>query len=231
MAAKGWQVIKVDYTKPTALQYTLTGVDTVISTISGEAEIALIDAAAAVGVRRFVPSEFEGLPYLAPTADILDRGNMKSITRLQYYQGNGSMQYTVFVCGIFYERFAPGGLAAFQIGRGTHISTEGSYLLDFRENKAQIPLPPGDYGEVWICMTSAQDVAQYVVAALDIPEWPVEFRLYGDRLALPDIISGAEIAKGNRPCPSPSNNRIIFSHELIADTRAFLGRVVRRATL
>lgn len=150
-----------------------------------------------MGVRRFVPSEFEGPPYLAPTAEILDRGNAKSITRLQYHQANGSMQYTVFVCGVFYERFAPGGLAAFQIGRGTHISAEGSYLLHFRERKAQILLPPGEHGAVWICMTSAQDVARYVVAALDIPEWPVEFRLYGDRLALPDIITAAETIKGN----------------------------------
>ncbi|OJD28384.1 hypothetical protein ACJ73_00193 [Blastomyces percursus] len=54
LVAKGWQVLKVDYNNSSSLRYALTGIDTVISTISGEAEIALIDAAAHVHVRRCV---------------------------------------------------------------------------------------------------------------------------------------------------------------------------------
>ena len=57
----------VDYSKKSELRFALAGVDTVISTISGAAQIALIDAAAAAHVRRFVPSEFEGSPAARTT--------------------------------------------------------------------------------------------------------------------------------------------------------------------
>lgn len=201
LISKGWQVVKVDYNKPSGLRYALAGVDTVISTISGAAELSLINAAAEVHVRRFVPSEFEGMPSRAPTSEILDRGNLKSLARLQHYQEKGVMDYTVFVCGIFYERFAPGGMAAFQIGCGTHVSGEGEYLLDIRRRKAEILSLHDNSRPVWICMTSAQDVARSIVSALDQPEWPAELRMYGDRMALTEIVTVAENVIGNTPPP------------------------------
>lgn len=169
--------------------------DTVISTISGQAQIALIDAAAQVHVRRFVPSEFEGRPAMRPPSDILDRGKKAALSRLQYYRDYG-MEYTVFVCGVFYERFAPGGMAAFQIGHGTYVAGEGDYLMDIRKMTAQIPYYDPLGQEVHICMTSAQDVARFVVAALDLPQWPTEFRMRGERMALDDVVRTAEIMRG-----------------------------------
>ncbi|KAK2796001.1 hypothetical protein FQN51_009546 [Onygenales sp. PD_10] len=195
LTSRGWQVIKVDYSSNSQLQYALTGVDTVISTISGQAELALIDAAAQVHVRRFVPSEFEGGLSSRPAANILDRGNSSSLARLEHYQKYG-MQYAVFACGIFYERFAPGGMAAFQLGNGTYISGEGDYLMNVRMMTADIPYFNAAGGTVRVCLTSAQDVARYVVAALDLPHWTTEFRIYGDRMALSDIVQTAEIIRG-----------------------------------
>ncbi|KKZ68373.1 hypothetical protein EMCG_05959 [[Emmonsia] crescens] len=195
LTAKGWQVLKVDYANSNNLQYVLTGIDTVISTISGEAEIALIDAAAHLHVRRFAPSEFEGLPSMRPAANVLDRGNTNSLARLQYHAQYG-MQYAVFACGIFYERFAPGGMAALQLGKGTYIDGEGGYLMNIRTMKAEIPYFNALGEPVCMCMTSAQDLARYIVAALDLPQWATEFRVYGERMVLGDVVKEAEIMRG-----------------------------------
>ncbi|EEH09466.1 conserved hypothetical protein [Histoplasma capsulatum G186AR] len=195
LTAKGWQVLKVDYSNSNNLQYALAGIDTVISTISGQAEIALIDAAAHVRVRRFVPSEFEGPPSSCPAANFLDRGNLTSLGRLQYYSQRG-MQYAVFACGIFYERFAPGGMATFQLGSGTYIDGEGDYLMNVRTMKAEVPYFNASGAPVFVCMTSAQDLARYIVAALDLPQWETEFRICGDRMTLGDIVSEAELMRG-----------------------------------
>ncbi|KAK2758971.1 hypothetical protein FQN54_003069 [Arachnomyces sp. PD_36] len=196
LVAKGWQVIKVDYSNRDELRYSLTGVDTVISTISGAAQISLIDAAAHVHVRRFVPSEFEGRPALSPQQpDALDRGKAASLTRLQYYQKYG-MEYTCFVCGIFYERFAPGGMASLQLGHGTNISGEGDYVMDIRKRKAHVPFYSNAGQVVRTCMTSAEDVARFVVAALELPQWPTEFRMRGDRMSVSEIVQVAEAMTG-----------------------------------
>ncbi|KAL2008273.1 hypothetical protein VTN00DRAFT_8255 [Thermoascus crustaceus] len=215
LTAKGWQVITVDYGRSDDLRYKLTGVDTVISTISGQAQIALIDAAAQVHVRRFVPSEFEGRPSMRPPSDILDRGKKAALNRLQYYEDYG-MEYTVFVCGVFYERFAPGGMAAFQIGHGTYVAGEGDYLMDIRKMTAQIPYYNSMGQEVHICMTSVQDVARFVVAALDLPAWPTEFRMRGDRMALDDVVRTAEIMRG-----VSQFNRIAHTEEFLLNSLSF----------
>ncbi|EEH33366.2 hypothetical protein PAAG_04416 [Paracoccidioides lutzii Pb01] len=172
LTAKGWQVIKVDYGDNNDLQYALTGIDTVISTISGQPEIALIDAAAQLHVRRFVPSEFEGSQSTRPAADILDRGNRRSLARLQGYAKYG-MEYAVFACGIFYERFAPGGMASFQIGKSTRIDAEGDYLMNIRTMTTEIP---------------------YFNVMGD--SWPTEFRVYGERMALSDVVNVVENVRG-----------------------------------
>lgn len=106
------------------------------------------------------------------------------------------MRFTIFTCGILYERFAPGGLAASQIATESVIAHEGSYLMDFRRRTAQIPFhgPSGNVPQ--ICMTSARDVARFVTAALDLPTWPREFRMRGDQMTVRDVIAVAEQVQG-----------------------------------
>lgn len=106
------------------------------------------------------------------------------------------MEYTVFACGVFYERFGPGGMAALQLGHGTNISGEGDYLMDIRHRTAQIPYHNSSGQEVHICMTSVEDVARFVVAALDLPEWPNEFRMFGERMTVGEVVKTAEIMCG-----------------------------------
>lgn len=170
--------------------------DTVISTISGNAQLALIDAAAASHVRRFVPSEFGGPPSLRPQGDLLDEGRHAAIQRLHQLESTG-MRFTVFTCGIFYERFAPGGMAARQLGLRSQIGEEGAYLMNFRQRTAQIPYSTATGTSACVCLTSVVDVARFVVAALDLPAWPREFRLRGERLSVRDLVAIAEQVQGS----------------------------------
>ncbi|KAJ9266187.1 hypothetical protein DTO195F2_1302 [Paecilomyces variotii] len=195
LSTKGWQVIQVNYSNDQDLRYKLTGIDMVISTIHGQAQLALIDAAAHVHVQRFVPAEFEGLPALRPQSDILDRGKTAALNKLAQYRPYG-MEYAVFACGVFYERFAPGGMAASQLGQSIYAAGEGDYVMDIRSMVARIPYFDSAGREVRICLTSAQDVARFVVAALELPEWPTEFTMCGERMTLNDVVGVAEHMMG-----------------------------------
>ncbi|KIW13879.1 hypothetical protein PV08_06660 [Exophiala spinifera] len=195
LTAKGWQVLQVDYSNSADLRFKLAGVDTVISTISGNAQLSLIDAAAAAHVRRFVPSEFGGPPSLRPQNDLLDQGRRAAILRLHQHEASG-MKFAIFTCGILYERFGPGGLAASQIGLSSQIAQEGQFLMDFRRRRAQIPHNSASGQPAMVCMTSAHDVARFVVAALDLPSWPREFRLRGERMSVRGIVAVAEAVQG-----------------------------------
>lgn len=198
MTAKGWQVLQVDYSNSNDLRFKLAGVDTVISTISGSPQLALIDAAAAARVRRFVPSEFGGPPSLRDRRDPTDNRRSDAIVRLAQHEPSG-MRFAVFTCGVFYERFGPGGLAAFQIAVHQELGREGVYLLDMRRRRAQLPYSPTGNQSAYICMTSVRDVARFVVAALDLASWPREFRLRGDRLNVRQIVSTGEQVLGPLP--------------------------------
>ena len=185
----------VNYANQNDLKFKLAGVDTVISTVTGNPQIMLIDAAAAVGVERFAPAEFEGQSSLRPQADPLDRGKLAALGRLQHYSQYG-MQFTSFVCGILYDRFAPGGMAAAGIGLGSGVAAEGDYVMDIRNLRAQIPRYNANNQAVRICMTSAQDVGRFVVAAIDLNEWPRELRMRGERMTVLDVVGIAETMRG-----------------------------------
>lgn len=185
----------VNYANQDDLKYKLAGVDTVISTVTDNAQVSLIDAAAAVGVKRFAPSEFEGQSSLRPQADPLDRGKLAALARLQHYSAYG-MQFTSFVCGILYDRFAPGGMAASGIGIGSGAAAEGDYVMDIRNLRAQIPRFNATGQPVRICMTSAQDIGRFVVAAIDLDEWPRELRMRGERMTVLEVVAVAEQMRG-----------------------------------
>ena len=99
------------------------GIDLVISTVSGNPQINLIDAAAHSEVRRFVPAEFEGPIRRLPRNDPLDRGRAACLERLRTWSASNRhhMDYTVFTCGVFYERFAREGLGSLGIGASSNV--------------------------------------------------------------------------------------------------------------
>lgn len=198
-----------DYSNGPGLEFNLAGVNVVISTISGASQLALIDAAFRAGVHRFAPAEFEGRPSLRPVQDALDRGRRGALERLHQYQPRG-MQYCVFVCGIFYERFAPGGMIASNIGRGSGISGEGDYVLNTRHMKAHIPHEP-DGPAATVCITSAQDVGRFVAASVGMPHWPSELRMCGERMNFSDLVRVAEVIRGNLFSVPPSTFTTILT--------------------
>lgn len=197
----------VDYSNVEGLRYTLQGVELVISTISGESQLNLIDAARRARVRTFVPSEFEGALAGRPTPnDPLGRGSEAALGFLQQWSQSNlsphSMRYTVFSCGVFYERFGPGGLAFLNISTGPNVENAGEYLVNIGNATAEIVEFDGNDIPVVVSMTSVYDVARFVAAAIEMgpTDWPSEFRMRGDQLTVRDIF---------RACSSVRNSRFI----------------------
>lgn len=191
----GAQVAVVDYNNIEELRYTLQGVELVISTISGCPQLNLIDAARRARVRTFVPSEFEGALAGRPTSsDPLGRGSEAALDILQQWTQSSSsppaMQYTVFSCGVFYERFAPGGLALLNISTGPNVPNSGDFLVNIGNATAEIVEFNAHGGPVVVSMTSVYDVARFVAAAIEVGPnvWPREFKMRGDQLSVRDIV-------------------------------------------
>jgi hypothetical protein len=194
------QVFAVDYESQDDLRFALRGIDLVISTVSGNPQINLIDAAAHSEVRRFVPAEFEGQPRRRPRNDPVDRGRAACLERLRHWSASNrhQMDYTVFTCGVFYERFARGGLGSLGIGASSNVYYPGSYLMNVEAGTAEIVEISAGGHPVRLVLTSITDVARFLVAALeiDLNTWPEEFRMQGDRRTVTEIVQWAGMIKG-----------------------------------
>lgn len=142
-----------------------------------------------------MPAEFEGLPQLRTANDLLDRGRLLARQHLQHYAQ--LIQSTSIVCGIFYERFQPGGLQHTRIGMSSGLSGEGDYIMNCRNMAAKVPAYDAQNNmNVTICMTAAQDVARFVTKALDMPQWPAELRMTGQRVLVKDLVELVQRLKG-----------------------------------
>ncbi|CRK23176.1 hypothetical protein BN1708_013645 [Verticillium longisporum] len=179
------QVAVVDYDDATAIQFALQGVDLVISTFRGPAQINLIHAARRAGVRHLVPAEFEGgLAHRPTTDDPLDYGSSEALDLLRTYAGAKSrnFQWTVFSCGVFYERFGPGGLGAYGMGASSNLANQGDYLVDVGAGTADI---------VETFLRPARPTIE-----LGLASWPREFKVRGDRLSTRDIFAACSYVLG-----------------------------------
>ena len=70
--------------------------------------------------------------------------------------------------------------------------------MDLRRAKAQLPFYNEAGQPVYVCMTSARDVARFVVAALSLTSWPREFRMRGDRMSVDDLVAIGELLRGKK---------------------------------
>ncbi|EPE27265.1 NAD(P)-binding Rossmann-fold containing protein [Glarea lozoyensis ATCC 20868] len=191
------QVVVVDYRNQQDLEYYLRGVDIVISTVSGASQINLIDAAAHSRVSRFIPAEFEGSPSRRRSSDPDVRGKRESLARLKEWNSDSRhrMRYTIFTCGVFYERFARGGLASLGIGANSGIQYQGDYIMNLGTGTAETVVQTSTGDPVEFCMISVWDLAQYVVKAIDlgVETWPTEYRVQGDRRSVSEILQWGAI--------------------------------------
>ncbi|KAF4625365.1 hypothetical protein G7Y89_g12801 [Cudoniella acicularis] len=195
LASEGLQVAVVDYENDADLRYTLRGIDVVISTVSGVPQINLIDAAAHSGVQRFIPAEFEGSPTHRPNNDPLDRGKRAAIDRLRFWSHHDRhpMRFTIFTCGVFYERFGLG------IGSSTGIESQRPYLMDVMGGTAEVVEFHASGEPIYISMTSVYDLARFITAALEqveLGQWRLEFRVRGDRRTVTEIIHWGAVCRG-----------------------------------
>lgn len=199
LASEGFQVMVVDYESRKSLEYALRGVDVVISTVPGTVQIRVIDAAIKVGVKRFAPAEFEGRPSRRADENMinhsLDRG--KSAVLVHLHRNRSKIESTVFVCGVLYERFAPGGLQQNRMGSSTGVAQEGNFMIDVRNMLAHVPYTNSSGQQVSLCLTSASDVGRFVTKALDIQQkWPPELIMHGERVTCYELLSMAARARG-----------------------------------
>lgn len=173
-----------------------------ISTITGAAQLALISAAVHNRVRRFVPAEFEGPPASRPANDFagLDRGKASAQRYLAWYREQGyAIETTNVICGIFYERFAQGGLLGSDLGKssGHGVADEGDFMLDIRNmTAAQAPIYNANNEFSSICLTSVHDAARFVVKAIDMDSWPAELTICGTRTTVYELISRIQRIRG-----------------------------------
>ncbi|KUJ07161.1 NAD(P)-binding protein [Mollisia scopiformis] len=131
-ACPGVEVAEVDFTSVESLTAALKGIDAVVSTVAGTAikyQTVLIDAAAAAGVKRFIPSEYGSVTTNPKLEKFPLYENVFMIRRhLQEKADAGLMSWTVLACGAFMESLLVPGAAG---------------LLDFAERKALL-LDEGD---------------------------------------------------------------------------------------
>lgn len=203
----GCQVAVVDYGDVQDLRYTLQGVDLLISTISGNEQLNLIDAARRARVRVFVPSEFEGDLSRRPTNDPLDRGSQSALDLLERWSQSKShnMRYTVFSCGVFMERFGPGGLQTYGIGAGSGIQGPDDYLVNVQEARAEMVATGPSGRPAHISLTSVYDVARFVTAAVELglANWPKEFRMRGDSMTAQELVRTCSEVRGGPSTAAP----------------------------
>ncbi|KAH8880015.1 NAD(P)-binding protein [Thozetella sp. PMI_491] len=196
----GCQVAVVDFGNVEELRYTLQGVDLLISTIANSEQLNLIDAARRARVRLFVPAEFEGAIAQRPSNDPLDRGSHAAQELLQRWAQSKShnMQYTVFSCGIFMERFGPGGLQSYNIGGGSGLHGPDDYLVNVESATAEIIESNSQGRPAQVTLTSAYDVARFIAAAIEMGPgtWPREFRMRGDQMSVRDLVAACSDVRG-----------------------------------
>lgn len=101
------EVREVDFTSVEMLTSALNGIDAVVSTLSGKAidtQTALVDAAVAAGVKRFIPSEFGSVSTNPKLESFPLYSSMATIRKhLETNAANGEFTWTVLACGAFLE--------------------------------------------------------------------------------------------------------------------------------
>jgi hypothetical protein len=194
LANEPYQLMVVDYNSQASLQHAVMGVDTIISTITGDAQLNLLRAAITRRVRRFAPAEFEGpLENRAPP-EHLDRGRSQVRDMLEEYRGH--VESTIFNCGVLYERFAPGGLHNYRMALNTYRGAEGDFIINPRNLSGETSFLDSNGEPITVCLTAAQDVARLVVRSLDLPTWPTQLYMTGEKLTISELIMTILRARG-----------------------------------
>ncbi|KAH0610709.1 uncharacterized protein H6S33_012236 [Morchella sextelata] len=161
----------VDYTSLSSLTEALAGVHTVISTLSslssGPAQILLIQAAAAAGVKRFAPSEWSIHPDL--NYDLTLYTDIKAPS-WEAVKASG-MQYTALESGVFLNYMAYGSPKPGAREKAFKGLQYTPWIFDPTLDTIEVP----GTGEERFAVTEVEDVARVVADVVGRDEvWQVE---------------------------------------------------------
>ncbi|PYI05406.1 NAD(P)-binding protein [Aspergillus sclerotiicarbonarius CBS 121057] len=184
--------LTVDYTNIPELASTLetNQIHTVISAFAVEghslatSQLNLIEAAIqSKTTQRFIPSGY-AIPYPERSLKVLPQ--LKDYFKAIEVLRASRLQWTIFVNGIFLDYFGPSTLRSYL--------KPNVFVLDLVSHVAAIP---GD-GNVPVTFTYTFDLARFVVAALDLEDWPEESRVVGDELTWNEFVGLAESIQGTK---------------------------------
>lgn len=148
-------VREVDYALTASLEAALRGVDCVVSAMSFDAIASqenLIDAAAAVGVSRMIPSEYGNdtmNPKLATMPIYQPKINIRERCQRKVVETAGSFSWTVVMNASF---LAP------------------DWTLDFLVDMVNLKCDIKDGGDILFCATTYDDVARAILGIILHPE-------------------------------------------------------------
>ncbi|KAK2792066.1 hypothetical protein FQN52_004176 [Onygenales sp. PD_12] len=190
---------KVDFTDKSSLVEALRGVETCISTGSSfddkafaEGQMTLVEACIAAGVRRFVPSEFEFDPYSRKDRYDYLISKRKVLSFLQTPAIREKIRCTIFTPGIFYDYYSP------RTEKG-HLSSESLVDIGFdvvvNLTDCRAELVDG-MDEKMMRFTAVADVGRFVAKALDLEEWPEQFRMHGANISCIELVRLCERVRG-----------------------------------
>jgi uncharacterized protein YbjT (DUF2867 family) len=144
----------VDFTSKESLTGALKGIDAVVSTVAGVAvknQETLVAAAAAAGVKRFIPSEYGSVTTNPKLKEFPMYDSMFRIReQLQEHARTGQMTWTVLACGAFLEFLFKAGAAG---------------ILDFKARQATLL----DEGDNRLSATSLVTIGRAIAAILKHP--------------------------------------------------------------
>lgn len=197
------RLIPGDLLDPASLHHACQNIDTVISAVNGDATILidgqtnLIQAAAANGVRRFIPSDYN-IDYRKLNWGDHDHHDCRKAI-LTLLQGSG-LSYTLILNGILMETlFSPFGI-----------------VFDCQQNQFQYW---GD-GHTNFDVTSLHDVAAYTAAAVLDPGLANQaLEVAGDRLTLQELKADYEAQTIAPLTDRPLGTTIDLLHWLIQHRR------------
>ena len=99
------------------------------------------------------------------------------------------LEWTRFDNGFFLDYYGPPSLKSYM--------TPVAFAIDMPNKKAGIP----GTGDEPMTFTYTFDVAKFMVAALDLPEWDETTYCYGEKISWNEFLKLAEEARG-KPMPS-----------------------------
>ena len=84
------------------------------------------------------------------------------------------------------------------IGASTNVAYQGTFLMDVEMSTAEVVERHSNGHDIHVCLTSVNDVARFVVAALALNpnSWPAEFRMRGERRTVREVLHWAEVVRG-----------------------------------